>query len=56
VGLSRTPRQAAAAPKGQPADADNINNCQALYFRKFSSDCSVEMSRSVKVILEQWLK
>lgn len=29
---------------------------QAMYFRKFDSDFSREMSRSVRVILEQWLK
>lgn len=29
---------------------------QAMYLRKFDSDFSVEMSRSVKAILEQWLK
>jgi hypothetical protein len=29
---------------------------QAMYFHKFDSDFSREMSRSVKMILEQWLK
>jgi len=29
---------------------------QAMYFRKFDSEFSVEMSRSVRAILDQWLK
>ncbi len=31
------------------------NYGQAMYLRKFNSDFSVEMSRSVRAILEQWL-
>jgi nitroreductase len=32
------------------------NPGQAMYLRKFSADFSVEMSRSVRVILKQWTK
>jgi FMN reductase (NADPH)/FMN reductase [NAD(P)H] len=37
--------------KGQ-TKAENFG--QALYFRKFDSDFSVEMSRSVRLILDAW--
>jgi hypothetical protein len=35
---------------------DITNFGQTMYFRKFDSDFSREMSRSVKVILEEWSK
>jgi len=41
--------------KGQAREGI-ANFGQAMYFRKFDSEFSVEMSRSVKLILEQWLK
>jgi len=41
--------------KGQSREGI-ANFGQAMYFRKFDSEFSVEMSRSVKLILEQWLK
>jgi FMN reductase (NADPH)/FMN reductase [NAD(P)H] len=40
--------------KGKP-QAGIINLGQAMYFRKFSSEFSVEMSRSVRLILKEWL-
>lgn len=39
--------------KGQHQD-DITNFAQAMYFRKFSADFSVEMRRSVRLILQQW--
>ena len=38
--------------KGQAKEA---NFGQAMYFRKFDSEFSVEMSRSVRLILKEWL-
>lgn len=40
--------------KGQ-SQASLANFGQAMYFRKFASDFSMEMSRSVQLILKQWL-
>jgi len=42
-------------PKGKTADgAQNVG--QATYLRKFNSDFTHEMNRSVKLILQEWLK
>ncbi len=41
--------------KGQNKEGP-ANFGQAMYFRKFDSDFSREMSRSVRVILERWLE
>lgn len=41
--------------KGKGA-RDIANFGQAMYFRKFDSEFSIEMSRSVKEILKQWMK
>src|SRR5574342_451325 len=41
--------------KGQRRE-DITNFGQAMYIHKFNADFSVEMSRSVKAILKQWLK
>ncbi len=35
---------------------DSANFGQAMYLHKYNADFSVEMSRSVKLILERWLK
>jgi FMN reductase (NADPH)/FMN reductase [NAD(P)H] len=40
--------------KGQPQEGIT-NYGQAMYFRKFASDFSAEMSRSVRLILKTWL-
>jgi FMN reductase (NADPH)/FMN reductase [NAD(P)H] len=40
--------------KGQNKEA-LANFGQAMYFRKFNSDFSVEMSRSVRLILKEWM-
>lgn len=36
-------------------EAGIANFGQAMYFRKFSSEFSVELSRSVRLILKRWL-
>ena len=45
----------AARPKGRTADgAQNVG--QATYLRKFNADFTKEMTRSVQLILQEWLK
>lgn len=45
----------AARPKGRTADgAKNVG--QATYLRKFNADFAKEMTRSVQLILQEWLK
>jgi hypothetical protein len=39
--------------KNKPADIENFG--QAVYFRKFAADYSLEMSRSVRAMLSAWL-
>ncbi|MBI5564968.1 MAG: nitroreductase family protein [Chloroflexi bacterium] len=39
--------------KNKPADIENFG--QAVYFRKFAADYSIEMSRSVRAMLSAWL-
>ncbi len=38
--------------KTKPADIENFG--QAVYFRKFAADYSIEMSRSVRAMLQAW--
>ncbi len=39
--------------KNKPTDIENFG--QAVYFRKFAADYSIEMSRSVRAMLNTWL-
>ena len=41
--------------KDKPKD-DIVNFGQAMYMRKFSADFTVEMNRSVRMILKEWMK
>lgn len=41
------------ARKNKPADLENFG--QAVYFRKFAADYSIEMSRSVRAMVNTWL-
>jgi FMN reductase (NADPH)/FMN reductase [NAD(P)H] len=41
--------------KGKPQEGIT-NFGQAMYFRKFASEFSVEMSRSVRLILKEWMR
>jgi len=44
-------------PESQMTPKDGLSNFgQAMYMRKFSADFSVEMSRSVRAILKEWMK
>lgn len=44
-------------PESQMTPKEGIANFgQAMYLRKFSADFSVEMSRSVRAILKEWMK
>jgi FMN reductase (NADPH)/FMN reductase [NAD(P)H] len=48
-------KQEQGRAKGKTVDGI-ANVGQAMYFRKFNADFSVEMNRSVKLMLQEWLK
>ena len=51
--MYRTQQAQLLSRKSRPADIENFG--QAMYFRKFAADYSIEMSRSVRAMLNTWL-